>query len=74
MPTQFERQQTEGERIAGRVVQGEHIDGAQLARWIEGASERLLQQEQEIRSLKFNLYMLFFVLIGIPILARLFGG
>lgn len=74
MPTTIKRQQTEGELIAGRVVKGEHIDGAQLARWIEGASERLIQQEQEIRSLKFNFHMLFFVLVGIPIIARLFGG
>lgn len=73
MPMAFERQQTEGERIASRVVKGEHVDATQLARWIEGASERLIQQEKDIKNLKFNFFLFIFVIFVLPILARLGG-
>jgi len=69
----FEKQKTEGQRIADRVVKGDFVDSAQLASWIEGASDRLIRQETEIRALKFNFYMFLFFVIGVPILMRGLG-
>lgn len=69
----FETPRSKGKRIANQVVQGDYVDSKQLELWIEGASQRLLQQEQEIRSLKFNFYIFLFFFIGLPILLRGFG-
>lgn len=73
MPMPFERPQeiTEGELIASKVVKGEHIDPTQLARWIEGASDRLIKQEAEIKNLKFNFYLFIFFIFVLPLLSRI---
>ena len=73
MPMPFETTQSKGKRIANQVVQGDYVDSKQLELWIEGASQRLIQQEQEIKSLKFNFYIFLFLFIGLPILLRGFG-
>lgn len=73
MPIPFEkhREISEGETIANKVVKGEHIDSTQLARWIEGASDRLIKQEAEIQNLKFNFYFLIFFIFVLPLLSRI---
>jgi len=74
VPIPFESQPSEAKRIAMSVVQDGEVDPDQLLKWLEGASDRLIKQEQEIRTLKFHVYMLIFLFIGLPILARIFGG
>jgi len=71
MPFERQREITEGELIASKVVKGEHVDPTQLSRWIEGASDRLIKQEAEIKNLKFNFYLFIFFIFVLPLLSRI---
>lgn len=62
----FKDDQLDGKEIAERVVVFGEVDAEQLSKWIEGASDRILQQEKEINTLKFQIYLLLFFVFVLP--------
>ena len=49
------------------------LDPFRTRQWMEGASDRILKLESDIKSQRFNFWALVFIIFGMPYVLRLIG-